>query len=146
LPSEKFEFSINEIQRIVKKNILVSVPFQEDLNRKQACCPNCGFIFHIHMHLRAFNLSQLNTMFTGFSPKCYRFSKVQEKGFPAWLLKIRREYGHRWEWDENALCPRCGFKNNQRPNRSLISIFTSLLADLTGEKSPKWVAILYEKK
>jgi len=146
LPSEQFEFSINEIQRVAKKNILVSVPFQEDLNRKQACCPNCGFIFHIHMHLRSFNPSQLNTMFTNFFPKHYRFSKTLEKSYPAWLLEVRRKYGRRWEWDENALCPQCGHENNHPPRRTPISVLTSILADIFAKKHPKWIAVIYEKK
>ena len=146
LPSEQFELSINEIQRIAKKNILVSVPFQENLDRKQACCPNCGFIFHIHMHLRRFNSTQLKTMFTSFSPKYYRFSQTLEKSYPAWILEIRRKYGHRWEWDENALCPRCGHKNNHPPRRTPISVLTSILADIFAKSHPKWVAVIYEKK
>jgi ubiquinone/menaquinone biosynthesis C-methylase UbiE len=146
LPSEKFKLSINEIQRIAKKNILVSVPFQEQLDRKEACCPNCGFIFHIHMHLRSFNLTKLKTMFTNFFPKFHQFSHTSEKSYPAWLLKIRRNYGHRWEWEENALCPRCGHKNNHPPQRTPISVMTSALANIFAKNRPKWIAVIYEKK
>ena len=146
LESEEFELTINEIQRVAKKYILITVPYKEDLKRKLTRCPICGFIFHIHLHLRNFDLSKLKKLFPNYAIMHYRLSETQEKSFPAWLLKIRREYGRRWEWNENALCPRCGFKNNQRPNRSLISIFTSLLGDLTGKRGPKWIAVLYEKK
>jgi len=146
LPPGAFEASCGEMQRVARRYILISVPFHEDLAGKQARCPRCGHIFHIHLHVRSFDLSILEKAFPGWCRKEYRFSGPQERTFPPWLLKIRREYGHRWEWDKNALCPQCGHKGNQPPVRSVISAATSLLAGLTGKRHPKWVSVLYEKR
>ena len=145
LPPVVFEAACSEMQRVAKRHILISVPFHEDLARKQARCPRCGHIFHIHLHLRSFDLSNLERIFPYYCLKEYRFSGPQERTFPSWLLKIRRQYGHRWEWDRNALCPQCGYKSNQPPERSIISVVTSLLAGLIGKRHPKWVSVLYEK-
>jgi SAM-dependent methyltransferase len=144
LPSEEYEKTLSEMQRVGKKFILLSVPFREDLARKQARCSACGNVFHIHLHLRNFDLCKLENLFPGYSLKQYRFSGPQARTFPSWLLGIRRKYGNRWEWDKNALCPRCGHKDDNPPKRSLISVITSLMANLTGEKHPKWVSALYE--
>lgn len=146
LQPEEFNLTINEIERIAKKYIMISVPFDEDLYSKQTMCSTCKYIFHVHLHFRNFNFMQLKTLFRTFSIKKYSFSKTLEKRIPPLILNIRRKYGHRWEWDENALCPRCGNTNNQRPGRTPISILTSVFAELIGKNHPKWIAVLYKRK
>jgi len=146
LPPAVYEVTLHEIQRVAKRYILISVPFLEDLARKQTQCSKCGHIFHIYLHLRSFDLSNLKGIFPNYFLKECRFSGPQEKTFPSWLLKIRRKFGRRWEWDKNALCPECGYKSERPPKRSVISVLTSLLAGLTRKRHPKWVSALYEKK
>jgi ubiquinone/menaquinone biosynthesis C-methylase UbiE len=146
LPAGVFEASCSEIQRVAKRYVLISVPFHEDFARKQARCSRCGHVYHIHLHLRSFDLSNLEGVFPSYHLKEYRFSGSLEKTYPSWLLKIRRKYGHRWEWDKAALCPQCGHKERQPPRRSIISVTTSLVGTLIGKKYPKWISALYEKK
>ena len=146
LPPPVFEATIDEIQKVTKKYILISVPFNEDLARKQACCPNCNHIFHIHLHLRSFDLPRLKRMFDNYDLKKCRFSGPPEKSIPSWVLKIRRHFGHRWEWDSNAICPKCGHRNFKRPKRTIISVVTSILANMIGKKHPKWISVLYERQ
>jgi ubiquinone/menaquinone biosynthesis C-methylase UbiE len=146
LPEGVFEASCSEIQRVARRYVLLSVPFHEDLAGKQAHCPRCGHVYHIHLHLRSFDLSELEGVFDSYQLREYRFSGPLEKTYPSWLLGIRRKYGHRWEWDKAALCPLCGYNDSQPPRRSIISVITSLLAGLIGKRYPKWISALYEKK
>ncbi len=146
LPVGGFEATCSEIQRVAKRYVLISVPFHEDLARKQARCSRCGHMYHIHLHLRSFDLSNLEDFFPFYQLKEYRFSGSLEKTYPLWLLAIRRKYGHRWEWDKAALCPQCGHKEGQPPRRSMISATTTLAGTLIGKSYPKWIAALYEKK
>lgn len=146
LPPAVFEASCSELQRVAKRYVLISVPFHEDLAKKQARCPRCSHTYHIHMHLRSFDLSNLESIFPSYRLRKYRFSGPLERMFPSWLLKIRRQYGRRWEWDKISLCPQCGYRNTQPPRRSVISVTSSLVASLIGKRHPKWVSALYEKK
>ncbi|RLB30191.1 MAG: hypothetical protein DRG87_05660 [Deltaproteobacteria bacterium] len=146
LPPEVFEASCSEIQRVAKRYVLISVPFHEDLARKQTRCSRCGHVYHIHLHLRSFDFSNLEGVFPSYQLKEYRFSGSREKTYPSWLIAIRRNYGHRWEWDKDALCPQCGHKERQPPRRSIISVATSLAGTLIGKRYPKWISALYEKK
>lgn len=146
LPAGLFEASCSEIQRLAKRYVLISVPFHEDLARKQARCPCCGHIYHIHWHLRSFDLPGLRDIFPSHQLKEYRLSRSLELTYPSWLLGIRRKYGHRWEWDKNALCPLCGHKGGYPPRHSIISVSTSLAASLVGKRHPKWIVVLYEKR
>ena len=146
LGRNEYESTVKEIQRIAKRYIIVSVPYLEDLASKETRCPNCKYIYHIHLHLRDFNLDLLSKLFTNFSLKTFQYSLVHEKFFPGWALKLRRKFGGRYEWDKNLLCPRCGQKNHDPPQRSLISVTTGLMAECFGKKTPKWIACLYEKR
>jgi SAM-dependent methyltransferase len=143
LPDVLFQATLNEIQQVAKKYILVSVPFREDLQQRQTLCSRCGHVYHIHLHLRSFDLGSLGVLFPLFCFCRYRFSGPPEKTMPRWLLKIRRRYGQRWEWDKDALCPCCGNRSSTPPKRSAISVTTSLLAHLYGETYPKWVSALF---
>jgi hypothetical protein len=96
--------------------------------------------------MRNFDLSQIKSLFKNFCVERYLFSKTREKTVPPWILKYRRKYGGRWEWDENALCPRCGYKNLYAPKRTPISILTSILATFFAKKHPKWLVALYKKR
>jgi len=145
LPDEVFEASCTEIQRIARRYVLISVPFHEDLARKQARCSRCGHMYHIHLHLRSFDLPVMEHLFPAYRLKECRFSSAREKTYPSWLVTIRRKWGHRWEWDKTALCPQCGHKEGQPPRRSVISAVTSLAGMVLGKSYPKWIAALYEK-
>lgn len=146
LSSTIFEASRLEMQKLSKKYILISVPFQEDLAKNQTRCPGCGHIFHIHLHVRSFDMKNLEEIFPYYFLKSFKFSGPQEIIIPPWILNIRRKYGNRWEWDKNSLCPRCGYKNVQPPKRSIISAGTSILSNITGKRHPKWVSVLYERR
>jgi SAM-dependent methyltransferase len=146
LPDGVFEASCSEIQRIARRYVLISVPFHEDLARKQARCSRCGHVYHIHLHLRSFDLPSLERVFPSYQLKEYRFSCSFEKTYPSWLLAIRRQYGNRWEWDKAALCPQCGHKEGKPPRRSILSATTSLAGALLGKRYPKWIVALYEKR
>jgi SAM-dependent methyltransferase len=145
LENDQYEPTLAELQRVANQFILVTVPYFEDLAAKETRCPKCRFVYHIHLHLRNFELTDLINLFTDFKLVTCLYSKTCDKTFPKWLLKFRRKIGQRYEWDENLLCPRCGHKNLQRPKRSMMSITTGLLAECFGKKTPKWIACLYEK-
>jgi SAM-dependent methyltransferase len=145
LPAEDYRRTIAEFIRVARCAILVSMPFAEDLDRKQARCPGCGLIYHIHFHLRRFTVEDLAGLFPGYVLKRMLFSKTVEKNHPRWLTRIRRGLGKRWEWTPALLCPRCGLKDNRPPRRTPLSIATTLLSELLARRHPKWVACLYER-
>ena len=146
LPDRVFEETIGEIERVARKYILMSVPFQEDLDSKMTRCINCGYVYHIHLHLRSFDLYRIKQLFNRFDMIEIKYSQTQELSYPAWVLKVRRNIGKRWEWNENCLCPHCGIKNNTPPRRTIVSAVTSIAGSIFGQNHPKWAIVLYRKK
>jgi SAM-dependent methyltransferase len=145
LPQGVYEAGLAEIQRVAGEYIVISVPFREDLARKRMRCGQCQHLYHMHYHLRAFDLGTMAKLFPEFEMIQHRFSGPRETTWPKWLLGIRQNVGMRWEWDPNALCPKCGARQNS-PSRSALSVVTALAAKVVGKKYPKWVSVLYRRK
>lgn len=144
LTTEEFTSAIKDMTRVAKKYILISVPFCEDLKKKETRCPACGYVYHVYLHRRSFDMDALNKLFPTFKLIEHAFSGPQEKSAHPLIWKIRRKFG-RWEWDPKAMCPECGNKNSTPQKRSAVSIITTIVADLTGTRHPKWVSALYKR-
>jgi SAM-dependent methyltransferase len=146
LPEDVFLRSVVEMERLARSYIVISVPYHEDLARKRMRCTRCRTLYHMHYHLRAFELAGLENLFPSFSMSTYRFSGPQELFWPRWLLDFRQYLGRRWEWDPNAHCPQCGARQEQPSRRSAFSIATALAAKYISRRFPKWVSVLYTRK
>ncbi len=145
LPEDEFRLALSEFRRVADRFILVSVPWQEQLARRQARCAGCGRAFHVHGHLRSFGPGSLESLFRGFRLERTVFAGPVERDFPAWALALRRLSG-RYEWEPLALCPGCGKKADGPPGRTPVSILTTLSARAFGPRHRKWVCCLYARR
>ncbi|MCE1204302.1 MAG: class I SAM-dependent methyltransferase [Holophagaceae bacterium] len=70
LPGGVFEQCLAELARITRRYILISVPFQEDLERNLIGCPSCRSRFSPYHHVRSFSRGSLASLFEthGFQP------------------------------------------------------------------------------
>lgn len=70
------EIGLKEIHRILRPSgfLVVTVPYDEKLEKKQVCCPNCGCKFHQWGHQQSFNDSNLDEKFS----KYFSIRKVQK--------------------------------------------------------------------
>jgi 2-polyprenyl-3-methyl-5-hydroxy-6-metoxy-1,4-benzoquinol methylase len=146
LPDDIFTRSVVEMERLARRYIVISVPYHEDLARKRMRCTECHTLYHMHYHVRAFDLAALANLFPSFTMSTYRFSGPKELFWPHWLLDLRQRIGRRWEWDPHAHCPQCGARQGQPPRRSVLSTATAIAAKCIGQRFPKWVSVLYTRK
>ncbi|MDQ5976293.1 MAG: hypothetical protein QG664_206 [Patescibacteria group bacterium] len=74
-PSD-LETGLKEIHRILKPSgfLIVTVPYNEDLEKKRVCCPDCGCKFHLWGHQQSFNDANLSEKFS----KHFSIQKVQK--------------------------------------------------------------------
>lgn len=68
LTEEELAIGLKEICRILKSKgfLLVTVPYNENLALKMACCPNCGCKFHQWGHQQSFNDENLEKKFSNY--------------------------------------------------------------------------------
>jgi len=164
LPETIYEKSLDELARVSKGCIIISVPYKEKLEESYTRCPACRSIFNYELHLRSFNDDAMKKLMlsrgysctemitTGTGKTLYGHRLFRKIFYPEQLLK----------WN-SPICPICGFKGNAAwqptaeqgvgyvqtgalKKRKLISYFTAI-PKLIWPKVRKdyWVIVKYEK-
>lgn len=149
LPGKTLDDAIQELKRISKKYILITVPNQEYLSKNAVKCSECDFEFNASFHFNSFCRQKLE----GYFPE-YKILKFFECGMPVrqynpFLLKIRQRIGNAWgRFTDtlNIICPRCGHHFIAAPNKNMISILCDGLNRFFSPRKPYWMGILFEKK
>lgn len=156
LPVEIYEKSLKEIERVAKKYILLSVPNNENLDILKISCPYCKCSFHPYRHLRSYDLDKLKKIFENFEVCKSEVVFTNEKRYPpsfikiARFLKLTKPY-----FPEMALCPQCGYSNQNKlikkmkvkKNSKTIEKFSEKFFNpLLSKKSGGWILSLYKNK
>jgi SAM-dependent methyltransferase len=113
LPGSIYQEALRELERISRKYILITVPYNEKLKYNMVVCPRCRYAFHPYHHLRRYQSQDLKTLFgphfqlvrhTPLAPK-------KEEVLPG-LWNVFRVYQHRHgrNFPNTAVCPQCGYK------------------------------------
>ena len=106
LPNRVYRKALREIGRLQAKYLLISIPFEENLEANQCKCGSCGSIFHPAHHYRTFNEDWFVEEFPDYDAMLVRYTTYKTAPNPH-LVRLRhrcRTYsGYR-----NASCPECG--------------------------------------
>lgn len=154
LDSEVYKKAKEELVRVSKKYILVSVPFSEDLRLENVKCPNCENKFNKSHHKRSFEESTMKKL---FEEQGYRYKEIEyiSKRNVYFLVTPlmncwRRLIGHRDLRD--TVCPACGYTekssvthNQESESKQGSSGITFLKKIWPKTHTYKWIACLYEK-
>jgi len=160
LSQKDFKRGILELQRVSKKFIVISVPFDEDLASSLVKCPQCCCWFSPVYHVRSFNKNSMRSMFGDFE-----LIEAKEIG----PIVKKRTYNRLWLSfyrtfrnpvpRESAICPQCGYQHkgqerelNDETNAfdfsPTVSPWLKNLANLivsTVTKKKPWLLALYQK-
>jgi ubiquinone/menaquinone biosynthesis C-methylase UbiE len=163
LPVNIYEQSLRELARISKKYLLVSVPFDEDLEEKMTTCPSCQSRFNANLHLRKYSEADFRGMFVQQGFNCTQMKFTGKASFYKYHKQYRKLFypnGNK-KWN-SPICPVCGFKEKEpssymeravipdNPQRRKISIFSKVksIPKLIWPREIKyyWVIGLFERK
>jgi ubiquinone/menaquinone biosynthesis C-methylase UbiE len=116
LPLMVYEKALNEICRIARKYIIISVPNNENLSKSLVQCPSCQTRFSSCYHMRSFNKENLRTLFltNGFKLKALNeIGKTNHRlfinEFIGFVNKIKRINN----FDGKTICPLCGYTRRE---------------------------------
>ncbi len=155
LPCRVYEKAIEELQRVAKRFIIISVPNEENIEQSFVKCSYCGCIFSESGHLRLFTIQKLVELFPELNLKHYRFCGKIRPRYNKYFLRIRHFLGI-WAKTDRVICPLCG--SNFRYRKSsvkhmlnicliLLSLPFSLRRLIVNHKSQKrWLIALYNKQ
>jgi len=157
LPFEVYPRARSELQRVADKYILVSVPYEQDIERMLVKCPYCGCMFVPARHVCSFNLRNTADLFSEFKVQYYNFC-APVKRYGRLLLKAARLTGFLpRHLPMEALCPQCGYspsldagsekatfgRHDSLPVRLLRPWARRLVP---AKRKATWLVILYRRK
>lgn len=108
LPEDVYGKAVSELFRVAGKYVLITVPFQEQLEKTFARCAGCGFVYHVNLHYRSFSEKAL----TGLAPEGWSTLEVRYSGDitrPAFdpAAKLGNAFQIFMSYDK-CVCPKCG--------------------------------------
>lgn len=155
LPFLIYERTLQELQRIAAKYIIISVPHKE-IDRLIKC-KYCGCSYSPFFHLREFDKKKMENLFESFSLIQSSLIGKHRKYFlwdllkKIWYIKIKNTDVYP---PIHSTCPHCGFnlkdgenEGFQVPAQTKINRIKYYLKSLTPYRiSYTWIACLYQKK
>lgn len=114
LPSAVFERALDEIQRVSKKYIIISVPNREGLDYHLVKCPQCSCWYHPYRHLREFERDTLKGLFNHFTLCCIEEIGpfVQNPTYDKYVFAAYRSLKSSPP-PKTAVCPQCGLRGEE---------------------------------
>lgn len=154
LPVPIYDRVLNEIGRVTKSQILITVPNQQQLGRAATSCPSCKTRFDPDLHLRSFSASTLRQL---LSRQGFRCAGVEEEGWHTSFLGVDKLKGAltRSGPSEMAspICPVCGYRNAHFLNEPPVPTTTQsgpakeVLKRLWPKKTrARWLTASYERR
>ncbi|HUT23405.1 MAG TPA: class I SAM-dependent methyltransferase, partial [Sumerlaeia bacterium] len=116
LPRGTFSKGLLELARVSKKYILITAPFMENLRAQRTRCGECGEVYHVNHHQRAFGVKELGKVYDekqGIVPTHFVFSGAQTLPADEIERGVRSELDLLTEWNR-AVCPKCGARRSTR--------------------------------
>jgi SAM-dependent methyltransferase len=154
LEDKIYSNTINEIRRVSKKYILISVPDQENLERDMICCPYCGFTYNKNYHLRSIGKNDLVRVMTGYKLKRFMNGGSGVRSSFGWLTRLKHQFAPTDSWiptywtkkrSRQTLCPSCntGFEIPFRQHP--VSFIYDVITFVFSKPRPYWLIAFFEK-
>ena len=152
LPVSIYKAVIDEIARVSKKYILITVPFREKLEWNLARCPSCGCIFNGAYHVRSFEENELGAMFENF--ECIRMQKLVSVCHPdrtfGLELFVRQHLAMEYLYYSPAVkCPLCSETIEKKTRRNWVGWIAAAMRYgyriLHRKNTPLWYLAVFEK-
>lgn len=143
-----------EIRRVVKGNVVIGVPYKQDIRVGRTTCQSCGKVNPPWGHQNSFDETKLKDLMVGFSwgKATYVGTNRSSTNFlSAFLLDLAgNPYG---TYDQDGPCVYCGAKMKWPPPRSLFQkLLTRLAAIIRKVQSPfvttrpEWIHVRFRKQ
>jgi 2-polyprenyl-3-methyl-5-hydroxy-6-metoxy-1,4-benzoquinol methylase len=152
IPNIAFKSVLEEIVRISKRYVLITVPYREKLELNYARCQACGCVFNGSYHVRSFNRSNIKNLFS--SLKCIRLNRIISVLNPDRTLSlelyIRQHMANEYLYiGPSVKCPLCSSLVNEKPDRNWIGWIASgiryLYRIFDKRTIPLWYLAVYQK-
>jgi SAM-dependent methyltransferase len=119
-----FKQALQQLARVARRYILVSVPYRENLEVRNIQCPQCKCRFHRYLHMRSFDYAGIENLFRDTADvqtiKVEAIVPQKQPRFVPALLYLRDQVlPGAFNIPTRMLCPQCGYSTlevTSRPN------------------------------
>jgi hypothetical protein len=156
LPPTMFDGVIQELKRLPKKYLFISVPNKEELRHRFTWCANCHKDFHIYQHFHSFNVNKIKRLFPEYKVLDVKVCGVPDDPTFGFISLIRNLVVRSYFYIDsmNMPCPHCGNviqrqhpKFWQKACSKVLNYLEKGLIVLTGKKGHlDWLMVLMERK
>ena len=151
--------ALSELARVSGSYIILSIPYNENLEKNLTQCPQCKTSFNLDLHLRSFTKNDLEELLLHQGFECISLKtfgirkKLLGSTFLRKIVKPRINKGF-----NSPICPICGFKNEEfkiELERNIVNkteSFRSFVMNAINLLWPKikaddyWIIALYRKR
>jgi len=118
LPHDSFLAALAEIARVTQRYLLITVPWNENLELEQSICPKCKARFNRNYHMRSFDRQTMQDLFKPWGFTLTKLEGIFPVGMPyfyrTWIsfkrYILRRGMAFPWR----GICPQCGYTTYQQ--------------------------------
>ncbi len=163
LGPEDFNKARMEMSRLSKKYIIVSVPYNEDIQWNMVKCPSCQTIFHYDGHVQVFDEDKMEGLFKEHGFQCVSKERLGwSESFKFHKTYVSLFYPEqRFKAPHYTVCPVCNLELNPgdpgsraavappavNNRKSVVSMLkNSVKALWPKEKKSYWIIALYKKR
>jgi hypothetical protein len=152
IPHSAYSGVLDEITRVAKKYVIITVPYREKLEWNYARCAACGCIFNGAYHVRSFGEKDMKFILKKF--RCASLKGIVNVLHPDRTIGLELFIRHRLATEylysnPSVRCPVCLSSVEKRPRRNWIGWIASgmrcFYRMIFRKKSPLWHLALYEK-
>lgn len=115
IPYPVYETVLNELSRIAKKNVIISVPYRENTENDITKCPACHATFNIELHLRRYIDTDIQQLFSRYGFRCIKQQLIEKRNKTYfgvdWYIHFRNGHLRNKGKFQSPLCPVCGYEN-----------------------------------
>lgn len=155
LPDDVFYSTINELDRIANKYILISVPNQESINKGMIRCPKCQFVYHRNLHMRSFNHEVFAKLYPTYELIEHKAFGLKVRQYNSILSRIKHNITLStswipWFWTKNSsrksFCPNCEIEFENKYKFNFLSLSLDIINILMSSKKEFWLMVLLKRK
>lgn len=142
LPDDILERTVTEVGRVSRRYVLITTPFEEQLENGLVQCDRCMAWFHGSLHCQSFSRDKIESLFDAAGLRIAAYASSGMQPYRSLRLgKITRAltgyYGGFWH--PQLSCPLCGNRaiNQRRAHGHPLRIMLGCLDLLVGRLLPK---------
>ena len=148
LPTGLFEETLNEIERVAGRYVIITTPNNEYLPAGLTRCQRCRTVYHVNLHARSLDRAAHTDLFREFV--LFKTIDIARWRHSPSLISVEHVLLGVYSFQEGSPCPYCGHISTRRPKvrlwkRILLKGLREADKLLPRGGKARWIASLYRR-